>query len=287
LNPNFNLFNTQDNLGQDLLAYPPLSAAFGEFTDSGNGQVLLYQRIRKIETQFPLLMLGNENGTKSGVLTAEGIWKWRLFDYLQNQSHEQFDVFFTKVIQYLSVKEDKRKFRVSASANILDENEPVFFDAELYNNSYELINEPDVRMEITDDQGNTYDYTFDKTDRAYRLNAATLPVGNYRFEASVTHNGEQLTYDGQFSVQPIQLELYETTADHGVLRLLSNRTGGRLVYPDQLEVLADSIRAEENIKPVIYQASRTRSAINLRWLFLPILLLLAVEWGLRRYFGSY
>jgi hypothetical protein len=287
LNPTFNLFNTQDNLGQDLLAYPPLSAAFGEFTDSGNGQVLLYQRIRKIDTQFPLLMLGNENGTKSGVLTAEGIWKWRLFDYLQNQSHEQFDVFFTKVIQYLSVKEDKRKFRVSVSANILDENEQVFFDAELYNNSYELINGPDVRMEITDDEGNTYDFTFNKTDRAYRLNAGTLPVGNYRFEASVTYNGEQFTYDGQFSVQPIQLELYETTADHGVLRLLSNRTGGRLVYPDQLQVLADSIRAEENIKPVIYQTSRTRSAINLRWLFLPILLLLVVEWGLRRYFGSY
>lgn len=287
LNPAFSLFNVSDNFQNQLNAYPPLTAAFGEFTDAGNGQVLLYQRIRRIDTQYPLLMLGNEGGTKSGILAASGIWKWRLFDYLQRQNHERFDGFFTKVVQYLGVKEDKRKFRVSMADNIVDENEPVFFDAELYNNAYELINQPDVQLRVLDQDGNEFDFTFNKTDRAYRLNAGSLPVGNYRYEAFVNFNGERLTYNGQFSVQPIQLELYETTAEHGLLRLLSERTGGMLLAPDRLEQLPETIRNEEAIKPVIYQTSRTRSAINLRWLFLPIILLLAAEWGLRRYFGGY
>lgn len=287
LNPAFSLFNVSDKFQNQLSAYPPLTAAFGEFIDAGNGQVLLYQRIRRIDTQYPLLMLGNEGGTKSGILAASGIWKWRLFDYLQRQNHERFDGFFTKVIQYLGVKEDKRKFRVSMADNIVKENEPVFFDAELYNNAYELVNQPDVQIKLVDEDGNEFDFTFNKTDKAYRLNAGSLPVGNYRYEAFVTFNGERLTYDGQFSVQPIQLELYETTADHGLLRLLSERTGGALFTPEQLEQLPATIRGEETIKPVIYQSSRTRSAINLRWLFLPLILLLAAEWGLRRYFGGY
>ena len=54
-----------------------------------------------------------------------------------------------------------------------------------------------------------------------------------------------------------------------------------------LDAIADSIQSEETIKPVIYQTSRTRSAINLRWLFFPLLILLAAEWGLRRYLGAY
>jgi len=287
LNPAFSLFNVSESFQNQLNAYPPLTAAFGEFTDAGNGQVLLYQRIRRIDTQYPLLMLGNEGGTKSGILAASGIWKWRLFDYLQQQNHERFDGFFTKVIQYLGVKEDKRKFRVSMADNIIDENELVFFDAELYNNSYELINQPDVQLRVLDEDGNEFDFTFNKTDKAYRLNAGSLPVGNYRYEAFVTFDSERLTYNGQFSVQPIQLELYETQADHGLLRLLSERTGGTLFTPAQLEQLPETIRNEEAIKPVIYQSSRTRSAINLRWLFLPLILLLAAEWGMRRYFGGY
>lgn len=287
LNPAFSLFNVADDLQSEFNAYPPLTAAFGEYNDSGNGQVLLYQRIRRIDTQYPLLIMGNENGTKTGVLTAEGIWKWRLFDFLQNQNHETFDGFFSRVVQYLGVKEDKRKFRVSMSDNIVDENEPVYFDAELYNNAYQLVNGPDVSMKVTDESGNTFEYIFNKTDKAYRLNAGSLPVGNYRYQAEVTFNGERLTASGPFSVRPIQLELYETTADHGLLRLLSDRTGGALFFPQEMEALGQRIQEFETIKPVIYQSSRTRSAINLRWLFLPLLLLLAVEWGLRRYFGAY
>lgn len=287
LNPAFSLFNVADDLQREFNAYPPLTAAFGEYSDSGNGQVLLYQRIRRIDTQYPLLIMGNEQGTKTGVLTAEGIWKWRLFDFLQNQNHETFDGFFSRVVQYLGVKEDKRKFRVSMSDNIVDENEPVYFDAELYNNAYQLVNGPDVSMKVTDESGNTFEYIFNKTDKAYRLNAGSLPVGNYRYQAEVTFNGERLTASGPFIVRPIQLELYETTADHSLLRLLSDRTGGALFFPQELEALGQRIQEFETIKPVIYQSSRTRSAINLRWLFLPLLLLLAVEWGLRRYFGAY
>ncbi|NRB62431.1 MAG: hypothetical protein HRU40_05270, partial [Saprospiraceae bacterium] len=287
VNSAFNLFNLNEDLPKSMAAYPPLTAAFGEFLDAGNGQVLLYQKIRKIDTQFPLLMLGDESGTKTGILAAEGIWKWRLFDFLQNKSHDKFDAFFSKIIQYLSVKEDKRKFRVSINNSIVKENEPVFFDAELYNNSYELINTPDVQIEIVDRDGNTFNYTFNKTEKAYRLDAGILPVGDYQFDAQVNYNGERLTFQGQFSVQPIQLELYETTADHSSLQLISDRSGGWMTDAYALDAIADSIQSEETIKPVIYQTSRTRSAINLRWLFFPLLILLAAEWGLRRYLGAY
>lgn len=283
----FALFLLDDNLKTEFTNYPPIQAPFGEFRVGGSAQVMMYQRVRKIDTQYPLFVFGEQNGARTGVLLAEGIWRWRLFNYLNVDNHELFDDWMSKVTQYLGVKEDKRKFRVSVSKNIYRENEQVFFDAELYNKSYELINEPDVRLIITSEKGKEYTYTFNKSGKAYSLNAGTLPVGNYKFLGKVSNGGEQLTYNGQFSVQPIQLEQYETTADHRLLRLLSEQYGGKMVSEAEMGSLPDMIKAMGTVKPVIYENATTRSLINIKWLFALLLVLIATEWFLRRYLGSY
>jgi len=263
-----------------------LLAPFGDFKESGNAEILLYQKIGKIGTKKPLLLFGEQNNIKMGVLCAEGIWKWRLFDFLQHQSHDIFDEVIGKSITYLALKEDKRKFRISMDKNIFNENEKVVFDAELYNQSYELINEPDASLTITNSSGKDFNFTFNKKGKAYVLNAGFLPVGNYTYRGTVNNSGEQLTYSGQFSVQPIQLEVFETTADHGVLQLLSEKYGGSLVYPNNINTIATTLQ-ENPIKPVQYNTSKTRSIINVKWIFFVLLGLMILEWFIRRYFGGY
>ncbi len=284
--PNFSLFTIDENLRRNLPNFNPLTAPFGDFQARGDAQVLLYQRIGKVDTKYPLLLFGEDNGVKMAVLAAEGLWRWRLFDYLQHQNHDIFSELIGKNFQYVAVKADKRRFRISTSKNIFNENEPIIFDAELYNESFELINEPDVRLTITNADRKEFNYTFNKTAKGYSLNAGVFPVGNYRFRGTTSFNGQNLSFDGQFSVQPIQLELYETTADHAMLRRLSNEFGGAVFYQNQLKALSDSLLARD-IKPVIYNTTRTRSVINLKWLFFLILALLSGEWFMRRYFGAY
>lgn len=206
---------------------------------------------------------------------------------MQYQNHEIIDEVLGKTIQYLSVKEDKRKFRVSVSKNIFNENEAIYFDAELYNESYELINDPDARLVITNSEGKDFSFTFNKTSKAYALNAGYFPVGNYRYTAKITSNGKELSGSGKFSVQPIQLESFETTANHGVLRLLSEQFGGSLIYPDQVVSIADTLKNSDDVKPVFYSTSKTRSVINLKWIFFVLLGLLTVEWFLRKFYGGY
>ena len=284
---NFSLFTLDERISSELPKFAPLTAPFGEFTDNANTQVLLYQRIGKIDTKYPLLLFGEQNNIKMGVLCAEGIWKWRLFDYLQHDNHEIIDELISKSVQYLSLKEDKRKFRVSVNKNIFNENEPLFFDAELYNQSYELVNEPDVTLTITNEENKDFNFTFNKKNKSYSLNAGLFPVGNYTFRGSVMSGGEQLVYNGQFSVKPIQLEVFETTADHSLLRLLSSKYGGSMVYPSNVSSIANLIQTKETVKPTIYQTSKTRSVINLKWIFFILFSLLVLEWFLRRYFGGY
>ncbi|MEM6967370.1 MAG: hypothetical protein AAF573_21580 [Bacteroidota bacterium] len=284
--PTFGLFTISDEVKNELPKFSPLLAPFGEFRDNANTQVLLYQRIGKIDTKYPLLLFGEQNNIKMGVLAAEGLWKWRLFDFLQHENHDIFEEILGKSIQYLTLKEDKRKFRISLDKNIFNENEPINFDAELYNQSYELINEPDATITITNSEGKDFPFTFSKTTNAYTLRNKIFPVGNYKFRGTVNSSGEQLVYNGKFSVQPIQLEVFETTADHSILKLLSEKYGGQLVFPNNVSAISSSLQ-ENPILPVVYTTSKTRSIINVRWIFFVLLSLLVLEWFIRRYFGAY
>ena len=286
LNNGFNLFTLEDNYRQ-IANFNPIVSPFGEFKEIGGGQVLFYQKIGKVETKYPLIMLGESNGSRTGIITAEGLWKWRLFDFAQHQNHEIFDELIGKTVQYLSVKEDKRKFRVNQDKNIFNENEPVTFGAELYNDNYNLTNDPDVSMSIRNRDGKEFTYTYNKLGKAYSLNAGILPVGSYTYKAATNFNGQALTYEGRFSVQSIQLELFETTANHAVLRALSTKFGGETVFPADLASIAEKIKSNQTVKPVIYQTTTTNPLIKLKWIFALLAFLLTAEWFLRRYFGAY
>lgn len=287
VSPQFAAFNLDPRIAEELPKFNPVISAFGNFDATPQAQVLLWKRIGKVDTDQPLLAIGEANGVKTGIFLAEGLWKWRLFDYLQHNNHEIFEELLGKTVQYLSLKEDKRKFRVTLDQNIFKENEAVSFGAELYNDNYELTNETDVAMSIRNTAGKEFLYTFNKLGKAYTLNAGILPVGNYTFRSTTNFNGQNLVFEGRFSVQPIQLELFETTANHSVLRQLSAQYGGEMVPAASLAGIADSIRAKQTVKPVIYQSTHTNPLINLKWIFLLLAALLTAEWFLRRYFGAY
>jgi hypothetical protein len=287
VNTGFNLFTLDSEMTRELPKFNPLISPFAEYSATAEAEVLLWQKIGSVETKYPLLSFGEVNKIKVGVLTAEGLWRWRLFDFMQRQNHNVFDELISKTVTYLTLKEDKRKFRISLAKNIYNENEPILLDAELYNDSYELINDPDAALTITNEGGKNFNYTFNKVNKAYSLNTGFFPPGNYNYKGLVNHNGEQLTHEGRFSVRPVQLEKFETTADHGMLRILANQFGGQLVFPSELDSLPSIIAGKDEVKPVLYSNLKTRSVINLKWIFWLLIALLGVEWFTRRYKGSY
>lgn len=286
-NNGFTLFTTSDNLKNKLKTFPPLVTPFGEYKAGASTNVYLNQNIKKIKTNYPFISFGEKNGLKTSVIAGEGIWKWRLFDYLQHKNYDLTTELINKTIQVTSVKSDKRKFRANTSKNLYKENEAVLFDAQLYNDSYEMINEPDVKLVIKDESNKEYNYTFSKTQNYYSLNADLFAQGSYTYTASTTYNGKVLTVGGRFNVEAIQLEQYDLTARHGLLREMSSKYNGKMFYPSNMKELGDMVLANENIKPVLYESSSTQSIINLKWIFFLLLALLSVEWFLRRYFGNY
>lgn len=287
VSPDFKVFTTSDILKNQLRTFPPMIAPFGEFKPSLQASVLLYQRIGSITTEFPLWIMGQDGPNRIGLTAGEGIWKWRLFDYLQHKNHDITDELLRKTVQYLALKEDKRRFRVQSSQPLYKENEPIRFDAEFYNANYELINEPDIEVILEDENNKEFRFNLNKTNKMYTLNAGLFPPGDYNFIAKTNFDGQEFTQSGKFVIQEINLELLETQADHNFLKLLANETGGTMMLPADITKLPEIIRENQNIKPTQYAHITNKPLIDWRWFFAIVLGLLGLEWFIRRYLGAY
>lgn len=286
INNDFPLFTISDELKRFTDDLPPLYAPFGNYTASTSANILFYQKIGSVSTKQPLILFNEVNGLKSCVITGEGLWKWKLFDYAKNQGHDIFNGLISKMVQYLAVTENKSPFRVTCENNFY-ENENIEFDAEVYNESYELINDPDISLTIWDSNYKKYPFTFSKTTNAYHLSAGLFPVGKYRYEAKVKVGDKIYTKNGEFNVLALNIESLSTTADHKTLFSLAEKHNGNLYYPDKLDDLYKVLEKRDDIKSVSYTQKRMSDLLSLFWVFILIIALLSVEWFIRKWSGNY
>jgi hypothetical protein len=286
LDQNFPLFTISDELRKAVKDFPAVVCPFGNSSVENSSNVLMYQQIGMVETKSPLMYFNTVGENKVAVFNGEGLWRWRLQDFAANSNHVLFDEFVSKTVQYLSVKVDKSFFKVIGKNNF-QENEPIEFEAEVYNESYELINEPEVNIVFTNSDNKKFNYTFSKTSNAYRLNAGMMPVGEYKYDAQVKVGDKIYKQHGEYSVSALQIELTNTVADHQLLYSLAKKHDGEMVYPNDLEKLAEKLNARDDIKSVSFSEKKLTDVINLKWIFFLILALLSFEWFMRKRNGAY
>jgi hypothetical protein len=189
-------------------------------------------------------------------------------------------------VQYLSSRDDKRKFRVYPAKNSFDENERVLLNAELYNDAYELLNTPDVSISLKNRDGESYSFLFSRSGNAYTLDAGILPAGEYSFDANTRLGTKAYKAAGQFLIRQQQAEFQQTRANHQLLFALAEQNGGSMIFPNQLSRLPELIKANENVKTIVYEDRKYEDAINYKIIFFLILALLSVEWFSRKRNGE-
>ncbi|MFN3939415.1 MAG: hypothetical protein ACK4IY_02435, partial [Chitinophagales bacterium] len=131
VNAGFNLFQLDADYNSVLPKLPPLTAPYGQYGVSPATQILLFQKVGTVSTQFPLLLYSLPGADKNALLLGEHIWKWRMYDYLLNKNQNTINDLVNKTVQYLAAKDDKKQFRVTVANQVINENEQVIFDGEL------------------------------------------------------------------------------------------------------------------------------------------------------------
>jgi hypothetical protein len=200
--------------------------------------------------------------------------------------HDEFDELMFKTFQFLSAKKDKSFFRVMGK-NVYSENENVRFDAELYNQNYELVNDPEVTMTITSQDKKTYSFAFSRSFKTYQLDAGIFPEGDYAWEAKTTYNNEKYVKTGRFSVEKINIEAINLVADYQLMKNLAYANGGKNFPDDSLSSIYDAIRNNKEIKSVAHYNKQHTSLFDSVLLLITIISLLVAEWFFRKWSGGY
>lgn len=284
---NFGQFEVTDDLRSAVESFPPLLSPFGEYRTQPHVQTLFYAKIGNVVSNQPLVAVSS-SGLRQVWVMGEGLWRWRITDFRTAGSHDQFDMLFDKLFTFVRGQADASRFRVISQPHYR-QGETVKMDAELYDNNGELTQQPDVTISVRSADGNSEDFSqpFARTatQRTYNVNLGVLSAGSYRYHASTVYEGEKLTAEGAFVVEDFDLEAVTLTADHALLRTMALATGGEVVAADSVMLLVDKLAQRSDIKTLITSRMRYDELLRLPWLLVVLLLLLSVEWVVRKYNG--
>lgn len=285
LNENFTLFQLNEDERNFLNDLPPVNSPYGDY-QSQDQHILLYQKVGQVKTDRPLLAFSQNDNLRQSLFMGTGIWRWRLYNYRKEQNFKAFDGFWLKTIQYLTTNVKKRRFVVETEAEY-NLREKLNINARLFNPSFELVNEPEVNLVLKNKSGEEFEYAFNRTEAAYQLQLNEMPAGVYNWRANTQLGSESFVQEGSFAVLDLNLENNKTVANHQLLKNMARASGGAFYALPDVEQLKASLLQNEKAFTISYADKTIDSLLEHWWIFFLILALLATEWALRKYWGSY
>ncbi|MFY0644618.1 MAG: hypothetical protein JXR19_09160 [Bacteroidia bacterium] len=287
LNSSFEYFDSPESLKSSLSKWAPLKVPFGKFGGFRPADVYLYQKIGNVTTTEPLILLKKDGNYRYAVLAGHGMWRWRLNDYEQNQTHSLVNAINTGIVQFLSVKDKKQAFKVYAGKRIYGESEAVRLLGELYNASLEPIEHAEIQLDLILDGNSVEERVMGERNGQYYLDLHGLEHGAYEFSAEVEVAGKSLTSKASFVVSKDQVELMDLRARYPLLESISALSKGAFFTFDQRNELVDLLAQSESHNASIEEERTWSSLIDMKGIFIVLMLLISLEWLIRKFIGGY
>ena len=280
LNKSFSTFGLG---GFDTSDYPPLLSNLGDLEILVNHENILYQQIKGVDLDKPLLSLINTENRKEAVLFGDNIWRWRVKNYLDTIDFKDFDDFVGKLMLFLNSSGKRSRLELDYKT-VYEGSTRASIKANYFAESNNLA--PNGSLTITI-KGTDVDYSreapmlFKGSFHEYDL--SNLNAGSYRF--TIKETGAKISKTGSFRILDFKPENQRYSANYKKLERVAKKTGGKLYYPDNLEIMVDDLLESEHAIPVQKSRQNVVSLIDFRILLGIMALCLAFEWFIRKYNG--
>ncbi|MCZ4695143.1 hypothetical protein [Ancylomarina euxinus] len=279
---NFSLFEISQDNKETIQNFPPLLSPMAKYQFSQEINVMGNQLIKGISTDIPLFVFSQNDEQKQCYILGEGIWRWKLNDYKKNNSHECFNGLINQMVQYLALRVKKNQLNIQYD-KVYKETDEIQIEAQLYNKSYQATNIADIKFLLKNEKGEEFAYQFERLGNVYKLELNNLPSGNYQFEVKTKAFDQELVQNGAFVVSSEKLEAKELKANPVLLKDLSELTSGMHFTLYQMLQLSDSLLINNKVKSRISVENNFSSVLNFIWILCFVIIVLVLEWFLRKY----
>lgn len=266
---------------------PPMVRNQSEWKAAGDAKVYGTARIKTIIVDYPMFGLRNHLDRKNMVIVGENIWRMRQHVRVETGDFEAFDAWLYNCIQWIMVREDKRRFKVAPSKTLYAATEQVLFRGEAYDESYRPLPGVDIKLTLKRPSGKEdVVYLNEAANARYFLELNNMEEGNYAYTAEGSKNDVKIGTDrGEFSIGKSNIEHFHLTADRGTMQQIALRTSGKFIHARDIAPLADEILKLNSLKPVTSYITKRLGFNEFQWIFYILLGLLAVEWVVRKRFS--
>ncbi len=227
---------------------------------------------------IPLIVSARRGAGGVIVVVAEGIWRWKLSG---PDDVDLYDRFLANSARWLTARGELKRAVAGTDKDVYSTGEMVRLSAQVYGDDFRLTRDALVVVDIARGEGAApvRSRSLVPDGDFYRIDLEPLAPGRYLYEATAEVAGEVVgTARGEFVVEEFSLEDSEVRRRPGLLRKLGKESGGGYFTPPTLDGFPDSV-------PLAWTTRLAAREIELwdsPWLLTAFVVLLGVEWTLRR-----
>ncbi len=259
---------------------PPLHSLMRTTARSGSQLLAEAEPEGKNVTAAPLIATGKHGSGAVVAIPASGIWRWKLM-MTGTGMNTFYDTFITAALRWIVSHDAASPLTVTTAKTVFLSGEDVDFEARLYDSVYMPVSAATVT--VTVDSLSSRKVILDEASPALYSGAMKSPgAGGHTFHASA-YSGDRLLAEsrGTFTVTPSSLEFRDSRPDHAALAALAKKHGGLALSPSGVDSLYNALDFA-----VVEERSEDSKAPWLNPLYpLLIIILLSLEWALRKRFG--
>lgn len=261
---------------EPILSASTLQVPFGNYANQSKNNVLLFQKIGSINTEKPLLFIQKNKA----VLLGDGYWKWAIFEKMYaSKDFINTEELMKKLTQVLISSSDSKIFKFHPTKEIFDSREVISFYAEAYNAIQEPVFGQEITLEVKNEENKAQQVSYTLVEGKKKYDFKTLPEGKYSYLAKLKISSEVEIEKGQFFVERKNMEEISLQANFTALKQLSEHNKAQFFIGENFDV--NQLKLEDT--NTIRSFEIVELILNFKFLLFCLLLLLSVEWFLRKY----
>ena len=145
--------------------------------------------------------------------------------------------------------------------------------------------EEKIDLELKNEQGEIFNLQFSPSDNEYQILIEGYPPGNYTYQAKCS-NYPYAPVKGKFHIENFNIEIFNTVANHQLLKSLSNKYNGNFFPYSQWNEMIVEVNELDDAK-LGFKKTERLPLIQFIWIYFIITILLSTEWAIRKFLGGY
>ena len=128
------------------------------------------------------------------------------------------------------------------------------------------------------------EFPFSLAHNSFQVTVENLSPGSYQY--TVTVAGQKSMDSGVFLISEARIEAQFTKANTTKLNRLAKSTGGKVYHSTEILELVDDFVDNEDYATLQKTVLKKQALIDWKWVLALLLMLLTIEWFVRKYYGK-